>query len=181
MKTTLVGIIEVDPKRLFEDGIRKELVRQLALTMHNTLTFSAKAKVSESHRSKTAIVIDICTYMILTMLNFQQSELIPKLETLAKRIDGFRRSFEYISDYVNMCGLKIWQEEFSRLVNFNVEQECNVYSRLKVSIHMRTYGYVFPFTFPCLKFRFKTGKVTFSPKLSRSPNSNQQMVNHSLL
>jgi len=26
-------------------------------------------------------------------------------------MDGFRRSFEYIQDYVNIYGLKIWQEE----------------------------------------------------------------------
>ncbi len=26
-------------------------------------------------------------------------------------MSGFRRSFEYIQDYVNIYGLKIWQEE----------------------------------------------------------------------
>ena len=29
-------------------------------------------------------------------------------------------------------GLKIWQEEFSRIVNFNVEQECNSFLKKKV-------------------------------------------------
>ena len=29
MKTTLVGIIKIDPKQLLEDGIRKELVSQV--------------------------------------------------------------------------------------------------------------------------------------------------------
>lgn len=43
-----------------------------------------------------------------------------------------RRSFEYISDYVNIYGLKIWQEEFSRIINFSVEQECNAYLKKKV-------------------------------------------------
>lgn len=31
MKSTLVGVVKVDPKKLLEDGIRKELVRQVAL------------------------------------------------------------------------------------------------------------------------------------------------------
>ena len=41
----------------------------------------------------------------------QTSELEPKLQALAERMNGFRRSFEYIQDYVNIYGLKIWQEE----------------------------------------------------------------------
>ena len=47
MKTTLVGVIKVDPKQLLEDGIRKELVTQVALALHQGLIFNPKAKVSE--------------------------------------------------------------------------------------------------------------------------------------
>ena len=63
----------------------------------------------------------------------QQSELVPKLEVIGAQMDGFRRSFEYIQDYVNIYGLKIWQEEMSRIINYNVEQECNSFLRTKVS------------------------------------------------
>lgn len=45
MKSTLVGIIRVDPKQLLEDGIRKELVKHIATALHNGLTFNPKAKV----------------------------------------------------------------------------------------------------------------------------------------
>lgn len=45
MKTTLVGIIKVDPKQLLEDGIRKELVQQVASALHRGLIFNPKAKV----------------------------------------------------------------------------------------------------------------------------------------
>ena len=38
----------------------------------------------------------------------------------------------YISDYVNIYGLKIWQEEFGRIISFNVEQECNTFLKQKV-------------------------------------------------
>lgn len=45
MKTTLVGVIKVDPKQLLEDGIRKELVKQVAYALHKGLIFNPKAKV----------------------------------------------------------------------------------------------------------------------------------------
>uniref|UniRef100_A0A673MSE0 WASH complex subunit 5 n=1 Tax=Sinocyclocheilus rhinocerous TaxID=307959 RepID=A0A673MSE0_9TELE len=47
MKTTLVGIIKVDPKQLLEDGIRKELVKRVAYALHKGLIFNPKAKPSE--------------------------------------------------------------------------------------------------------------------------------------
>ena len=47
MKTTLVGIVRLDPKRLLEEGIRRELVRRMAMAMHVSLSFNSKAKISE--------------------------------------------------------------------------------------------------------------------------------------
>uniref|UniRef100_A0A8C9SLQ9 WASH complex subunit 5 n=1 Tax=Scleropages formosus TaxID=113540 RepID=A0A8C9SLQ9_SCLFO len=96
---------EVDPKQLLEDGIRKELVRRVAFALHKGLTFNPKAKTSE---------------------------LMPKLKDMAATMDGFYRSFEYIQDYVSIYGLKIWQEEVSRIINYNVEQECNSFLRTKI-------------------------------------------------
>ena len=32
-----------------------------------------------------------------------------KVEELSRTLEGFRVSFEYISDYVSIYGLKIWQ------------------------------------------------------------------------
>ena len=45
MKSTSVGVIKVDPKKLLEDGIRKEIVRQVTWALHNGLIFNSKAKV----------------------------------------------------------------------------------------------------------------------------------------
>ena len=33
-------------------------------------------------------------------------------------------SLEYVSDYVKIAGVQMWHQEFSRVINFFVEQEC---------------------------------------------------------
>lgn len=86
MKTTLVGVIELDPKQLLEDGIRKELVRHLSEALHSGLSFNVKSKAGAM-------------------------DLDEKLSLLTKIIDGYKRSFEYVQDYINIYGFKIWQEE----------------------------------------------------------------------
>lgn len=75
-----------------------------------------------------------CVFYNIILLLFQSSELMPKLKEMAATMDGFYRSFEYIQDYVSIYGLKIWQEEVSRIINYNVEQECNSFLRTKVFV-----------------------------------------------
>lgn len=41
---------------------------------------------------------------------------------LAERMNGFKRSFKYIQDYVNIYGLKIWQEEVRGLEIYFVRE-----------------------------------------------------------
>ena len=41
MKSTLYGVIKVDPKKLLEDGIRKELVRLITYTLHQGIQWCA--------------------------------------------------------------------------------------------------------------------------------------------
>ncbi|CRL01964.1 CLUMA_CG015404, isoform A [Clunio marinus] len=108
MKKTLVGVIELDPKQLLEDGIRMELINSVSLAFNENLQFIGKSK-----NPKDLLVVE-------------------NLTKLSKIIDGYRRSFEYIQDYLNINGLKIWQEEVMRLINFNVEQECNSFMRRKI-------------------------------------------------
>ncbi|KAH8272972.1 hypothetical protein KR018_009213, partial [Drosophila ironensis] len=55
-----------------------------------------------------------------------------KLDLLAKTIEGYRRSFEYIEDYLRVQGLGILLEESQRIINFNVEKECNAFDKKKV-------------------------------------------------
>ncbi|XP_023167182.1 WASH complex subunit homolog 5 isoform X2 [Drosophila hydei] len=108
MKTTLVGVIELDPKQLLEDGIRKELVNHLANAYNLGLIFTPE-------KTKTSVQL-----------------LQEKLQALAKTIEGYRRSFEYIEDYLRVQGLRILLEESQRIINYNVEKECNCFLRNKV-------------------------------------------------
>lgn len=137
MKTTLVGIIKVDPKQLLEDGIRKELVKRVAFALHRGLIFNPRAK---------------------------PSELMPKLRELGATMDGFHRSFEYIQDYVSIYGLKIWQEEVSRIINYNVEQECNNFLRTKIQDWQSMYQSTH---IPIPKFAPVDESITFIGRLCR--------------
>uniref|UniRef100_A0A5F8HFV4 WASH complex subunit 5 n=1 Tax=Monodelphis domestica TaxID=13616 RepID=A0A5F8HFV4_MONDO len=128
---------EVDPKQLLEDGIRKELVKRVALALHRGLIFNPRAK---------------------------PSELMPKLKDMGATMDGFHRSFEYIQDYVNIYGLKIWQEEVSRIINYNVEQECNNFLRTKIQDWQSMYQSTH---IPIPKFTPVDESVTFIGRLCR--------------
>jgi len=55
-----------------------------------------------------------------------------RITALGQRLDGLRASIEYIQDYINMYGLKIWQEELSRIINYYVEQESNLFLKKQV-------------------------------------------------
>ncbi|XP_071514464.1 WASH complex subunit 5 isoform X1 [Panulirus ornatus] len=112
METTLVGVVQVDPRRLLEDGVRRELVSLVAQILHDGLTFSTKIK---------------------------GNDLYKRLTLVGQQMTGFRTSFEYIQDYITMYGLKIWQEEMSRIINYNVEQECNQLLKKKISDHESIY------------------------------------------
>lgn len=104
METTLVGIVKVEPHQLLEDGIRKELVLQIATALDKALQF------------KTGKMEDFKI----------------RLNQLSSILDGIKRSFQYIQDYINIYGLKIWQEEFSRIINYNIELECDSFLQTKM-------------------------------------------------
>jgi len=140
MKTTLVGVVRLDPKRLLEEGIRRELVVRTANAMHGTLFFNPKAK---------------------------SSELATKLALLGETMTGLRKSFEYIQDYVRIQGLRMFQEETARIVGYNVEQECNTF---QIGYHVQDWQSRFQSTavpIPRLQSDPKSSATTFVGRLAR--------------
>eukprot|EP01125_Pyxidicula_operculata_P012814 TRINITY_DN4218_c0_g1_i3.p1 TRINITY_DN4218_c0_g1~~TRINITY_DN4218_c0_g1_i3.p1 ORF type:complete len:1114 (+),score=245.98 TRINITY_DN4218_c0_g1_i3:40-3381(+) len=120
LATTLVGTIEVQPKQLLEEGIRKILVRKMVQHLDETIRF-------EKH----------------TVEEFEQ-----KLHRLRKVLTGFKRSFNYVQDYLSIYGLKIWQEEFQRIIYFNVEQECNRFLKKVHETRSRYQSKIIPIPVP---------------------------------
>jgi WASH complex subunit strumpellin len=98
MEKTFVGVIELDPRKLLEDGIREQLARRLAKLFDEECRF-------EGHDRDSARV-------------FKE-----KLISCVERLDAFKSAFEYIQDYVNVRGLKAWREELARVNQFCVERE----------------------------------------------------------
>ena len=81
LRTTLVGVVQVDPKKLLEEGIRRELVNRVATLLQQVFIFNPKSKD-------------------------RVGDLYSKINLIAKEMEGFRKSFEYIEDYINIPGLR---------------------------------------------------------------------------
>ncbi|KAF7278026.1 hypothetical protein GWI33_008946 [Rhynchophorus ferrugineus] len=137
MKSTLVGVVCLDAKKLLDDGVRKELVQHVSQALDSELKFGPKPK---------------------------QDDLKQKLNSLVMIMEGYKKSFEYIQDYININGLKIWQEEVTRIINYNVEQECNGFLRNKIHSWQSVYQsrYV-----PIPSFPSTDDSVNFIGRLSR--------------
>ena len=103
MEKTLLGVIQVDPRQILEEGLRRELVRQIARAMHKNLAFKS----------------------------FEPGAIQEVFSALAQSLNGYKKSVEYVQDYINIAGLKIYQEELSRVINYNAEQEANRYLKKK--------------------------------------------------
>jgi WASH complex subunit strumpellin len=93
----LMGVIEIEPKEILVDGIRKELGKTLATMLHEGFIFDKKGDMS--------------------------GEMMGKFLVLRDKIKGLKRSIEYIQDFLNIYGDKIWNEEIVRIIEFAVEKE----------------------------------------------------------
>lgn len=94
----LMGVTEIEPKEILIDGLRKELGRTLAQMLHDGFIFNKKNLPMDK-------------------------ELDSKFEHVKNKITGLKRSIEYIQDFLNVYGEKIWNEELTRIIEFAVEKE----------------------------------------------------------
>lgn len=121
VEKTLLGVICIDPRQILHDGLRKELVLQLSLTLDKMLRFPA----AQSWSAKRGRISDF--------VHVHHAHVHSILDELAMRVDGYRRSVEYVQDYIDVAGLKMWQKELTRVIRYSVERECNRYLRRRVS------------------------------------------------
>jgi WASH complex subunit strumpellin len=104
MQRTLLGVIHVEPRQILQEGLRRELVRLTANAMHQNLSFR----------------------------DMTQDEIYSRVSSLSAQLDGLKRSIEYLQDYIGIAGLQMYQQELSRVINYNTEQESNQYLKKKV-------------------------------------------------
>ena len=110
MQDTSIGSVRLNSGQLLEDGIRRELVSRLTEIIQKTLTFEQQTKRDPPNEFANESLIK------------RSANLASKLGELGSIVNGFKRSFEYIQDFLFIYGLKMWQEELGRIVRFNVEQ-----------------------------------------------------------
>ncbi|KAL7541370.1 hypothetical protein ACHAXR_010852 [Thalassiosira sp. AJA248-18] len=115
MENTVIGSAQVNPRDLLDEGLRKELVSHVSELLNNLLQFDFSAD-SES----------------VSSMSKHQAAAMRSLSSLSGRLEGFQAALECVEDYVCMHGLKLWHEELSRIMDYNVEQEVNKYLLKKV-------------------------------------------------
>ena len=103
MEKTLLGVIQVEPRQILEEGLRRELVRQVSYALHTDLVFKDTSR----------------------------GEIVQNMTKVSVTLDGLKKSIEYLQDYIGIAGLKMYQEEFTRIINYNTEQEANRYLKKK--------------------------------------------------
>lgn len=115
MRSTLVGVIRVDPAELLEEGLLKEL---------------------DTHISKKFVeFLEPQTKKLLA-----PNTLLARLQKLAESMDGYKRSLEYIQDYINMHGLRIWQKQVSAIIVDSVAKEISL--RKGVTLYSPSAGFM---------------------------------------
>jgi WASH complex subunit strumpellin len=118
MEKTLLGVIQVDPKQILHQGLKRELVKQIATAMHENImgTDGTGTRVSG----------------VTVSGSVRRDEIYLNMSKMATTLDSLKISLEYLQDYIDINSLKIFQEEISRIINFNTEQELNKYLKNKV-------------------------------------------------
>ena len=127
MEKTLLGSIDVDPRKILAAGIRKELVTRISQCLDTNIRFTSPDEtLSKKKKKKKGSIVTRGPPPV------SAASVEAVLTEVSTQLDGFRRSLEYIQDYLAMYGLKIWQQEFARIVRFNTELECNRFLKKKV-------------------------------------------------
>jgi WASH complex subunit strumpellin len=149
MEKTLLGVIRVEPRAILEEGLRRELVQQIATAMHESVIFQ----------------------------EISRAVINAKMSQLASTLDGLERSIEYLQDYIGISGLKMYNEEMSRVINYNVEQEANRFLKKKIfNGHSRFQSRSIPIPrFPSISSPDPTFSASFSSSSTSSSHVSKKL------
>lgn len=102
MDETLIGDLKMNPRQLLEEGLRKELVRQISITMHENLQFPARVERSRKTLAES------------------QKTIIQAFSLLSRRMEGFQRAIIWLQDFLRIDGLEIYLQESTRVIWHNI-------------------------------------------------------------
>ena len=114
---TLMGLIEIDPREILVDGIRTELIKAISEALHHTFTFKNKGDFHE---------------------------MASKIDILKSKFSGMKKAFEYIQDFLNIQGDKIWTEEITRIFKANLDREAMIFVKRKYKDDFDNPGFEIP-------------------------------------
>ncbi|TKR93668.1 hypothetical protein L596_008081 [Steinernema carpocapsae] len=103
MNLSWVGSLKIDPKKLLNDGLRRELL------------------------------IHVASVMQTAMSSAQGTTLCATLESVGKHLKSLRSVFIYMCEHVGVNGSLLWQHEMRRLVFYWTELETNGFLRHKIT------------------------------------------------
>jgi len=98
MEETMIGDLKMNPQQLLEEGLRKELVRQVSTAMHVNLQFPI-----ETERSSKS-------------LTTSHDAFIDAFRSLSRRMEGFQRAIIWLQDFLRIDGLEIYLQESTRVI-----------------------------------------------------------------
>ena len=107
---TLMGVIDFDPKQVLVVGLRNELCRKLAEILHQEFIFTngpnrvVATNEQQTERNTKGFKVQGGKAAF--------GEFGEKFEKLRRNFGGLKRSIEFIQDFLNVQGEKIWREEF---------------------------------------------------------------------
>lgn len=114
--------------------MRKELVRKVSFILDEECHFTYLSASIDQYLGVKASKRDEGS-MIRTIA----AEFVKVMSNLSDHMGALRLSIEYIQDYVDLPGLKMWQEEIGRVISFYVERECNRFIKKKISAQNSSY------------------------------------------
>ena len=113
MEYLYVETVKLEPQRLLEEGLRKELVRRISFAMHSILQFDINFDRNfKSHQ----IFCD----------RFQKTCL--KLE---RNLDALQRAMIWVQDFLNVNGIEMYYQELKRIICHSVNIETGVLNHRK--------------------------------------------------
>lgn len=156
MEKTVLGGIEVNPHKLLNEGLRKELVSHISELLSNLLQFDFSAD------SET----------IASMWKHLNSAM-RSLASLSGRLQAFQCALECVDDYLCMHGLQIWHQEMGRIISYNVEQE--VRRRFGPPGRLFRRGHRTLTSIPQNRFACRSISISSRRSSTRTPNSNRTL------